>query len=831
MATPNEQLRNTLQEIKAAFKANPYIQTIPADGDPPEKYEIRYNILGLARDEDGNIIETRNHIVFISIPFGFPHFPPSCSPRSVTFHPDFDQASICIGEFWTKDKTLTELIVHIGKMISGEVYSRENVFNDAALAWYRKIAGKLPFENIDLSLPPLENTVSPALSEELIQPPGIDILNNDDFTDSTDYLDDEWESDLEKQEERLTPSTLRSSGKSSVNRIQLLIRQKRYYELSIFLNELSETERPEDLIDIETNVESVLKNAQNLQREADEFEHRGDPQKALELFEKVAHLVPDFPNIEENIERTRNSVELSGDDWTTDEWAADDGTSDQPGSPDEPPPGKPKKRVAFFEETTKVTIKYLPLLGGIIVLALAMFFITPLITAKSHLEKSLHLYNDCAQLIDQGQFKKAQIECDEALSTLKKISIYKNDERDALQKQIKLTLASEDMIQGLSGRVLFEGKYVRKADMDRVSDFNALRKEGDALYDKSLWLNAVDKYRSALKNVKPIQENIEESYLRDISEKIRIAEIHITANKGSALMSRGELEKSHEMYASALSEAEALPEELGRDLVTMIEPKIHEIEYLQHLDLGEKFFNTDDWESAVKQYEKALQLRVNSSISDNRRDVDSLYANMAEAELFSYISGAKNAFSQAKLDQAIGKYQEAIRLLNSKKDLLQRINPDEIKQQLERIILRTRIVQYKQMADVHLQNERNSEAITTLEKVISAVNLNNLQDDMEFKTIIEGTRQTITETRDKATTARRIAYLKDNYKEIFETNYSAAIPEYLSDPKVTFLRNIEGKELYELQCLESNRGRKLRLLMLYLYDPILKTWQFYSESN
>jgi len=74
--------------------------------------------------------------------------------------------------------------------------------------------------------------------------------------------------------------------------------------------------------------------------------------------------------------------------------------------------------------------------------------------------------------------------------------------------------------------------------------------------------------------------------------------------------------------------------------------------------------------------------------------------------------------------------------------------------------------------------------------------------------------------------------LRKNYKKIFEENYSAAVPEYLSEPKATFLRYLEnGKELYELQCLEENRGRKLKLVMLYSYDPSRKKWEFYSENG
>jgi hypothetical protein len=409
--------------------------------------------------------------------------------------------------------------------------------------------------------------------------------------------------------------------------------------------------------------------------------------------------------------------------------------------------------------------------------------------------------------------------------------MYKTGERDDLQKRIHLTLASEEMIHGLAGHVLFQGRYVLKADMERILDFDRLKEEADTLFDKSLWKDAADKYVTVLKTSEPILNSIEKSRLQEISEKIRVAEIHLSIDRGFSLLSRGELGKSQEMFASALLEAEALPEELGGYLISQIKPKLNEIKYLEHLDLGRKYFDANDWESAVLQYEKALKLRDISSFAKDLGDAGSLYANMAEAELFSFINSAKDAFSQSNWNGAIEQYQAAIRLLEAKKNLLQRINPDEIKQQLERIIVRARIVQYKQMADIELENKQYRKATSFLEQVITAVTSGGLQDDDEFKAIIKGTEQTIIETQEKAAIAQRIGYLEKSYKDIFEANYSAAIPEYLSDPKVTFLRYIGEMELYEIQCLERNRGRQLRLVMLYSYDPAEKTWQFYSESN
>jgi|GEM_PF-2238582 ubiquitin-protein ligase len=821
MGIPNEQLRKIFQDLKETFDRSPFISIIPFDDDPPEKYEIRYSIPGLIQNEYGDIVESREHSVFINIPFGFPHFPPSCTPQSATFHPDFDQAAICIGEFWNKDRTLPELIIHIGKMICGETFSTENAFNESAVAWYTKISHQLPFEKIDFTATTVhEEDVD--FDEDLLSD-GMDTLDDADITSHSDYLS------VKKTEEDDTefslPTRAQESGKNSVNRVYLLIRQKRFAELAEFLQDLPEDAHFEDREDIERKISTLMQKVKKMQKEGDEQEHQGNPQAALDLFERVADIVPDFPNIEESIERTKSSVELESDSWESD-YTAQHTDAEQADSGK-----KAKRRVAFFEESSKTTFKLLPILGGILVIILAFIFITPMFSAKSSLQTANQLYGQCNQFLERNQFRRAETECKRALQTLKKITLYQTTERDSLQRQIQLTLGSEKMEQGLAGRVKFQGKYVEKDNMEKVREFHIQVQKANTYFDKSLWKKAIGLYIEALKTAQPISESFEKVLLQEIRDKIQVAQINLSIKRGISLLSRSELEMSRQKFSSALEEAQKLPEELGGQLLARIKPKLREIKYLQHLDLGKKFFDANDWESAILQYEKALQLRGASAVATSDEETASLYSNMAEAELFTLITSARDSFSQSEWQNAISYYQKAIRLVYEKRELLNRIDPDAIQQQLKRIILRARIVQHKQKADQELNTQEYNKAILAYNKVIDVVQASGQEGDKEFKAIIQGTQETIEKTRAEAAIAQRIQYLENNYKTIFAENYSAAIPEYLSAPKATFLRYIDGKELYEIQCLESNRGRKLRLVMLYSYDPARDMWKFYSKTQ
>ena len=79
MAIASEQLEAINQELSKSFSDDPQITVVPVDGTPPEKYEITYHVEGLHKSDDGGVEKAGNHTIVITIPFGYPHFPPSLS--------------------------------------------------------------------------------------------------------------------------------------------------------------------------------------------------------------------------------------------------------------------------------------------------------------------------------------------------------------------------------------------------------------------------------------------------------------------------------------------------------------------------------------------------------------------------------------------------------------------------------------------------------------------------------------------------------------------------------------------------------------------------------
>jgi len=51
------------------------------------------------------------------------------------FHPNFDDAMVCIGDFWAASEGLDDLVVRIGRMISYQEYNTKSPLNGLAAKW------------------------------------------------------------------------------------------------------------------------------------------------------------------------------------------------------------------------------------------------------------------------------------------------------------------------------------------------------------------------------------------------------------------------------------------------------------------------------------------------------------------------------------------------------------------------------------------------------------------------------------------------------------------------------------------------------------------------
>jgi len=148
----------------------PVIQITGTAGMPPEIYRIAYHLKGLYVAVNGQILERLAHVMEINLSLGYPRRAPQCRMLTPVFHPNFDDAQVCIGDFWAASEGLDDLVVRIGRMICYQEFNTKSPLNGLAAKWVEQNAALLPIDtrnvappamNSNTTLPPVE-TPAPA---------------------------------------------------------------------------------------------------------------------------------------------------------------------------------------------------------------------------------------------------------------------------------------------------------------------------------------------------------------------------------------------------------------------------------------------------------------------------------------------------------------------------------------------------------------------------------------------------------------------------------------------------------------------------------------------
>jgi ubiquitin-protein ligase len=145
------------------FSGWPLIRVAGTAGMPPELYRFQYLIRGLYVAPDGAILERNDHLLEVNLSLGYPRRAPQCRMLTPVFHPNFDDSSVCIGDFWAASESLDDLIIRIGRMISYQEYNTKSPLNGLAAKWAAQNTSLLPVDPRAIA-PPLEQPTEESTS-------------------------------------------------------------------------------------------------------------------------------------------------------------------------------------------------------------------------------------------------------------------------------------------------------------------------------------------------------------------------------------------------------------------------------------------------------------------------------------------------------------------------------------------------------------------------------------------------------------------------------------------------------------------------------------------
>lgn len=168
MSSPRiRRLESDFQRVKTRFSRWPLVRIESAEGSPPEKYRIIYNIRGIFTTPDGRIMGQDKHILEISLGLEYPRRPPQCRLLTPIFHPNFNETEVCAQDIYAASEGLDDLIVRIGRMIAYQFYNTKSPLNGLAAKWVTENSTRFPVDKREIS-PPLVDAGAP--SKPLPQP-------------------------------------------------------------------------------------------------------------------------------------------------------------------------------------------------------------------------------------------------------------------------------------------------------------------------------------------------------------------------------------------------------------------------------------------------------------------------------------------------------------------------------------------------------------------------------------------------------------------------------------------------------------------------------------
>lgn len=144
-------LRNDYQKVMELVNRSDLIHVVRTEGNPPDKYQIRYTCRGVEKVNGSGAPQIREvHEVSIYLHAEYPLKQPQLKWLTPVFHPNIhNTGAVCIGAWWPA-KTLDELILSIGDMVQYKNLDPKDPMNSKAAAWALRNKHRFPIDDRDL---------------------------------------------------------------------------------------------------------------------------------------------------------------------------------------------------------------------------------------------------------------------------------------------------------------------------------------------------------------------------------------------------------------------------------------------------------------------------------------------------------------------------------------------------------------------------------------------------------------------------------------------------------------------------------------------------------
>lgn len=149
MSPRQRRLTADARELLSGFQGHPNVSVQAVGAQPPERYQVIYNLPALVTNQFNSLQVTNQHVVHVILPAGYPREKPYCTCDSAVFHPNFGNY-ICIADFWSPSRSIVDVVVQIGDMLQYKLYNVRSPLNAVAARWVSQHLDRVPISNVNL---------------------------------------------------------------------------------------------------------------------------------------------------------------------------------------------------------------------------------------------------------------------------------------------------------------------------------------------------------------------------------------------------------------------------------------------------------------------------------------------------------------------------------------------------------------------------------------------------------------------------------------------------------------------------------------------------------
>lgn len=795
MTTGSQQLAADYTQLKALLELHSRITVVRVEGDPPDHYELAYQVRGYVREETGEVSIGATHQVRIDLPFGYPHSAPIATPLSPIFHPEVDPAAFRITERWQQNPSLPDLVLLIGEMICGRVYHLDDPCNREAADWYAAHQNQLPLDTLTPTaiVPPLARLET--LKEDTFASLGLE---------SDDHLDQEKE-----------------VSEQDLQQIRDLIGEHKIFTANRLLTELPTGAAIPDREEMQQQIGRGLRKTDQFFKLAEQLEGAAKYVEALEVVDDLLAVAVDAPGAEALRARIQQS-QLAADSLT--EPDAGDEANVLPGRR---PPGGPSTKAASPLGARRLRLPRLPVPSRRVILNI--------LSAAACAGVGLLGWNDQQaiklsqaklrqgrQLIGAGQFDSAQVTLEAARSPLATLSVLRY-RKSGLDREIAALLDSPELKEGLQGKVLYEGQYIPVDAATALQEVQTLTGRARTLVDANKPGEALALYQQALKLASG--HNLAE-YKAAIEESMHTLELRRTLSAAE----QAEQGKNWVLAAESYRKALQLSGELSdRSTASDITHRLTAAVFRQELDQSKKTFDQAQWQDTIISLERARQLiAVNpAAVSETERaEVRQLLVN---ARLYRMLAAARAAYQQQDWELAIKEYEQALALLAEESASGDKTLTESVAK-VEKTLLLVRIAQVQEQVTRAEGRGNLSAAVAHRREIQTIIRRSGHAQTPSVRSLAQQVQTRIAADVEQLEVDRLTAWLENNFETLFRARYPTFEGSELLSPKAVFLKNIGKDRVFALACVERSQGSSSKLELLYRYDAKTGQWSGYKDE-